>query len=172
MNKSGFRNIGFIKKPFGYKGEMIFIFKYEEVEQLNDLNFIFFDIDNELVPFYIEKIDFRDEKTAIAKIEDINNSDDSKKFTGCFLYLPERDMKLTFPDKRSLENLIGYRAIDLVLGNIGKIEGIMSLSEQELITIDYNGKEVLIPVVDEIIIKIDHHNREVHLQTPEGLIDL
>lgn len=172
MNKSGFTKIGYIKKPFGYKGEMMFIFKYEEIEQLNDLNFIFFSIDNELVPFFIEKIDFRDEKTAIAKIEYINNSDDSKKFTGCFLYLPEKDIKLTIQAKHSLENIIGYRAIDMVLGYIGKIEEAISLAEQELIKIDYNGKEVLIPAVDEIIVKIDDHNREVHLQTPEGLIDL
>lgn len=151
---------------------MIFIFEYEEVEHLNDLNFIFISIDNELVPFFIENIDFRDEKTAITKIEDINNSDDSKKFTGCFLYLPERNIKFTITDKHSFENLIGYRAIDMVIGYIGKIEEAISLAELELIKIDYNGKEVLIPAVDEIIIKIDDHNREVHLQTPEGLIDL
>jgi len=172
LNKSEYSKVGFIKKPFGYKGEMIFAFEFEEIEQITTLSFIFFDIDNELVPFYIEEIDFRDKKIAICKVEDINSSDDSKKFTGCFLYLPSKDLQLKASIKPSFENLVAYQAIDKVLGPIGSITEVVSLPEQELLNIDYQGKEILIPAVEAFIFKVDDQNREVHLQLPDGLIDL
>ena len=38
--------------------------------------------------------------------------------------------------------------------------------------IDFNGTELLIPFVDNYIQSIDNEKKEIHLQTPNGLIDL
>ena len=43
---------------------------------------------------------------------------------------------------------------------------------QNLMVIDFKGTELLIPFVENYIESIDNKKKEIHLQTPDGLIDL
>ena len=43
---------------------------------------------------------------------------------------------------------------------------------QALFEIDRNGIEILIPMNDEFISKVDKNNKTIFVETPEGLIDL
>jgi 16S rRNA processing protein RimM len=43
---------------------------------------------------------------------------------------------------------------------------------QALFVINNNGKQVLIPIHDEIIKKVDRENKIIFIKAPEGLIDL
>lgn len=38
--------------------------------------------------------------------------------------------------------------------------------------IDFNGKEILIPAVDEFFKEIDRQNKTIYIEAPEGLIDI
>ena len=40
------------------------------------------------------------------------------------------------------------------------------------LAIEHQGREVLVPVVDDFIEKVDKKNREIRLRLPEGLLDL
>ena len=48
----------------------------------------------------------------------------------------------------------------------------MSPAAQALFEIEKDGKQVLIPMNDEFIEKVDKKNRQIKVTTPEGLIDL
>ena len=43
---------------------------------------------------------------------------------------------------------------------------------QDLMVIDFKGTELLIPFVENYIESIDNKKKEIHLHTPDGLIDL
>ena len=38
--------------------------------------------------------------------------------------------------------------------------------------VDYQGKEALIPLNDDLILRIDEDKREIELRLPDGLFDL
>jgi 16S rRNA processing protein RimM len=38
--------------------------------------------------------------------------------------------------------------------------------------VSFNEKEILIPLVDEVILKVDRKKKELHIRAPEGLIDI
>ena len=43
---------------------------------------------------------------------------------------------------------------------------------QDLLVVDCNGKEVLVPITDDSILKLDRTNKIIEVQTPAGLIDM
>ena len=47
-----------------------------------------------------------------------------------------------------------------------------SLTAQALFEVDRNGIEILIPMNDEFIIKVDRKNKSILVKTPDGLIEL
>jgi 16S rRNA processing protein RimM len=47
----------------------------------------------------------------------------------------------------------------------------MDLPLQALLQIAFGEKELLVPLVDEIIVKVDRKKKELHIRAPEGLID-
>jgi len=68
--------------------------------------------------------------------------------------------------------IIGFQAIDKQFGVIGLITGVNDYTSQHIFEIDHCGKEVLIPINDDIIQKVDRLNKVIYLITPEGLINL
>jgi len=59
-----------------------------------------------------------------------------------------------------------------VFGEIGVLENVLDLPQQALFQILHHDKEVLIPVVEEVIMQVDRARRTIYIRAPEGLIDL
>ena len=62
--------------------------------------------------------------------------------------------------------------IDTSFGHIGELVGVNDSSTQAIFIIDHNGKEVLLPAVDEIINTIDKGQKRILVSAPNGLIEL
>jgi 16S rRNA processing protein RimM len=62
--------------------------------------------------------------------------------------------------------------IDTKLGSLGEIEDVDDSTINVLIKIDYKGKELLVPIADELIEDVDHDRRTLTVNIPEGLLDL
>ena len=43
---------------------------------------------------------------------------------------------------------------------------------QDLVSLQYNGKEVILPIVPEFIEKIDEAAKLIYYKAPEGLIEI
>ena len=48
----------------------------------------------------------------------------------------------------------------------------LDLPHQAILQIKLGGKEILVPITDEIILKVDRQNRHIDIEAPEGLIDI
>ena len=68
--------------------------------------------------------------------------------------------------------LLGYSVIDMKLGFLGKIEDLMQITGNELAKITYKGKEVFLPLNEDLIDSIDKEKKELSYNMPEGLLDL
>ena len=65
-----------------------------------------------------------------------------------------------------------FKVIDKNHGELGQVIAIQENNLQDLLVIDFKGTELLIPFVENYIESIDNKKKEIHLQTPYGLIDL
>jgi 16S rRNA processing protein RimM len=55
---------------------------------------------------------------------------------------------------------------------VGAVIEIVKLPGQDLLSIERNGKEVLVPMVAAIIISIDVEKKKIVINPPEGLLDV
>ncbi|MGB5482487.1 MAG: PRC-barrel domain-containing protein, partial [Eudoraea sp.] len=68
--------------------------------------------------------------------------------------------------------IMGFDVIDSQHGNIGVIKGVNDSVSQALFEVEKDDKQLLIPVADNIIDKVDRESKTLYVTTPEGLVDL
>ena len=88
------------------------------------------------------------------------------------LYLPLEFLPKLNDDKFYFHEIIGYKIEDKNFGFVGIVKSVNDSTAQSLFEIDNNGIEILIPMNDEFISKVDKENKTIFVDTPEGLIDL
>ncbi|MCD4678978.1 MAG: ribosome maturation factor RimM [Bacteroidales bacterium] len=171
MNKENYYFLGYIIKTQGQKGDMVLMLDVDNPKQYEKLESVFIEIDKDLVPFFIEKITLEHQNKAVVRFQDINpeNTDFLVKRS---VYLPLDLLPKLSGNKFYYHEVVNFEVIDLHHGNIGKIVDIVDTQPQALFQILYKGKEILIPVVDEIIKTVDRKNKQIIIEAPEGLIDL
>jgi 16S rRNA processing protein RimM len=90
----------------------------------------------------------------------------------CGLYLPLTKLPKLTGDKFYFHEVIGFTMLDDVHGDIGIIQSINDSTAQALFEVQKDDQQLLIPVNDEIITKVDRENKAIHVSTPDGLVDL
>jgi len=88
------------------------------------------------------------------------------------LYLPLKFLPKLSGNKFYYHEIIGFTVMDKQHGNIGVITGVNDSVSQVLFEVKKDDKELLIPVADNIIDKVDRANKILYVTTPEGLVDL
>lgn len=171
MNKlPALLNIGYSKKTFGYQGEISISVKEEFNDYIDDIKFIFIQIDGNHVPFKIEYVDEKSE--VIIKLEDISSSEDAQKLVNKSLYIEESYIPEDELAALVIQgNLEGYKVIaDGIL--IGTIASIEELPSQLLAHVKNENSIHLIPIVEDFIQNINTKSKIVYLTLPEGLLNL
>jgi 16S rRNA processing protein RimM len=161
--------LGIISKKHGYKGDVNVKLDVNIYEKYKELDYIFIDLNGNLVPFFISSLRFKNNNIALVKFEDVNNEDSANSLIGKSIYLP---LDLLEEDERPLKVLLHFQVIDINHAELGQLIAIQENNLQDLMVIDFKGKELLIPFVENYIESIDHKKKEIYLKTPDGLIDL
>jgi len=172
MRKEDCFYLGKIAKKFSYKGEVLAWLDTDEPELYENLESVFVEIHKHLVPFFIQSSSLHKNDFLRVRFEDIDNEDDADGIMGCDIYLPLDQLPKLEGDKFYFHEVIGFTAEDQRLGEIGTIVGINDSSAQPLFEIKKGEIEILIPMIDHFIVKVDRDNKKIILDTPDGLIDL
>jgi 16S rRNA processing protein RimM len=72
----------------------------------------------------------------------------------------------------NIYDFIDYTVIDTKYGNIGKVRKIIDIQNNPLMVVLYDETDILIPKQNDFIISLDKRKREIHINTPDGLIEL
>ena len=75
-------------------------------------------------------------------------------------------------DEFYYNEIIGFKLIDETIGEIGAISDVLEYPTQAVIQVMKDGKEILIPIHDDIIQKVDKKAKTLTVKAPEGLIDM
>jgi len=172
MQKQDCFYLGKIVKKYSFKGELLIKLDTDEPEIYENLDAIFVDLRNNLVPFFIESSQLHKSELLRVKFEDVNDEDDADALLKCDLYIPLEFLPKLEGDKFYFHEVIGFTIEDINFGKVGIIKSINDSTAQALFEIDRDGVEILIPMNDEFIKKVDKKNKTILVETPEGLIDL
>lgn len=172
MKKDELFQLGKIVRTFGSKGEVVFQADPEILSRIKKLESVFLSINENLVPFFIELLQPRPKGLAIVKFIDIDSSEDASHLAGCEIYIPWAMMPKQKGTKLYSIEIEGFSVIDAIRGETGTVRTVLEMPQQALLAIDFEGKEILIPIVDEIVKKIDRKTKTIHIEAPEGLIEL
>ncbi|MDT0559675.1 ribosome maturation factor RimM [Ichthyenterobacterium sp. W332] len=172
MKKDDCFYLGKIVRKYSFKGEVLAKLDTDEPEIYENLDAIFLDLKGNLVPFFIEQSQLHKSDLLRLKFEDVSTETDADAILKSDLYLPLGLLPKLEGNKFYFHEVIGFTVEDRNFGTVGIIKGINDSSAQALFEIDSEGKEILIPMNDEFIKSLDRDNKTIHLETPEGLIDL
>ncbi|MFY7943345.1 MAG: ribosome maturation factor RimM, partial [Crocinitomicaceae bacterium] len=156
----------------GYKGEVSLFLDVTEPANYNQLERVFVEIDGILIPFFVEYLKPKNKGFVAVKLQDVNDENSAKKLLKKSIYLPENEMAELDDQSFYDHEIAGYRVFDQDKGYIGIAETVIDLVSNPLLKIDLEGKEILIPIFEGLIKKVDREKNELHIQAPEGLIDL
>ena len=163
--------IGKIVATFGVNGQMIVVHNLGKKSTFKGIEAIFVEqIKGSLLPYFIKEIKPKTEEDNYVSFEDITTKEAATKLIGKAVWLLQEDFKI-LANKKSAIALLGYKVVsdDEVLGIINEV---IEQPHQILLTIDYKGKEAYLPLHAESLINIDHKKNEVHLNLPDGLLDV
>ncbi|MBN9294721.1 MAG: 16S rRNA processing protein RimM [Flavobacteriia bacterium] len=173
MNKADCYHLGYVSKLHGFKGEVSLFLDVTDPSEYRKLDMLFIELNGNLTPFIIEKIQLTSKNFALVKFDGINSEDEASFLVKKQLYLPVSTLpKLSGTDFYDHE-IIGFKVIDLHFGEVGVMEQVIDLPVNPLFQIIHqSGSEVLIPLRKDFITRIDRENKELHLDVPQGLIEI
>ena len=172
MTKEECFYLGKIVSKHSFKGEVLIKLDTDEPELYEKLESVFVSLGNNLVPFFIEKSRLHKSSLLRVKFEEVSNESDADKVMGSEIYLPLSFLPKLKGNKFYYHEIIGFTLQDKVHGDIGIIQSVNDTTSQALFEVEKGDKQLLIPVNDQIITKVDRDNKTIFVETPEGLVDL
>lgn len=171
-----FLRVGKIISLHGIKGEVKVFPTTDDIKRFDDLKKVYIinddDFKNDVIDdnllYEIENVKYF-KNTAILKIKNLNTIEESLKLIKSSLYVGRDNAVKLSENEYFVIDLIGL-AVVYQNKSFGKVADIMKTKANDVLVIDYNGKEVLVPLVDVYIDKVDFENKNIMLKNLEGLI--
>jgi 16S rRNA processing protein RimM len=164
-------NIGKFVGAHGLNGELLLVHELGKKTSLKGLQAIFVEEKkSSFIPWFIETTKIKSEESIYIKLEGINTREAAIKLAQKKVWLPEADYK-KFAAKSSSAGLLGYTIIDNN-NPLGEILEVIEQPHQLLCRLEIKGKEVLIPLHEGSLQKVDHKKKQVLVQLPEGLLEI
>ncbi len=167
INRENFIEIGSIVKVHGTKGEV----KVSLNQDTTFKEWAFLEIREKPVPFYIEGSKHSFEEEAFLKFKGVDDMESALQLVGYSLLSLKDGIKKSGTEFGN-ESIIHYQIMDSKLGFLGLVDHVIENPMQTLVQTTFNKKELLIPAIKPILIKIDDKKQIIFVDLPEGLIDL
>lgn len=172
MRKEDCFYVGTVVNKFSFKGEILVKLDTDQPELFLEMESVFIEIGKKLVPFFIIASQLHKSLLLRLKIEDVEDEAAADALMKKELYLPLTELPELQGSQFYYHEVIGYTMVDTNYGTVGTITGINDTTSQALFEVDNNGQEILIPLIDNFIDKVDRINKTITVTTTDGLIEL
>lgn len=155
----------------GLQGHLVLVHSLGKKTSLKGLKALFLEESgSNFIPYFIEKTSIKNDTETLIKLEGHDTKESARRLFPKEVWMAEEDFK-KFAANAAPIALLGFDMIDGDT-NLGEIIEVIEQPHQVLCTIMYKGKEALIPIHDQSLLKIDKKNKQVHVELPEGLLEI
>ncbi|RDV17015.1 16S rRNA processing protein RimM [Pontibacter diazotrophicus] len=172
MNIDDCFQLGFIVKTHGTKGQVVAFFDVDYPEDYEDLESVFLEQKGRLVPFFIDTMEPVQKGRFIIRFEDVKTIEQAEALRNTAIYLPLDELPELEDDQFYFHDVIGYQVVDQNYGPLGIVKEFYDLPQQQLMAMEYLNQEMLVPVIDEVFLRADHETKQLHVNMPEGLLEV
>ena len=164
-------SIGKFVATFGVQGDLILKHHLGKKTGLKGLETLFIeDKKDELLPYFVETIKIKSDDELYVKVEGINSKESARLLVQKQVWLVEEEFH-KHAGKSAPISLLGFHMIQDD-EDLGEILEVIEQPHQLLCRIEWKGKEALIPIHEETLIKIDKKTKKVLVSLPDGLLDV
>ena len=171
--------IGVITTSFGLKGEFKVFSTTDDINRFKSLNQVYIISDNdynllstdsESYKKEVVNVKFLNDKVVL-QLKDIDTIEKVTKLINKSIYIKRRDAVSLKENEYYVADIIDK---ELILDGkvISKVKDLMFTGSNANLIAKINGKEILIPMIDDFVEKIDLQNNKIYIKTIDGLTDL
>ena len=172
MRKEDCFFLGTVVAKYSFKGEVLIKLDTDDPETYLSLQSFLLEDESHLIPCFTTKVQLHKSQLLRVSVEGVNSEKQADLMIGKSVYLPLDQLPKLDDDQFYFHEIIGFKVIDSVQGPIGTITGVNDASSQVLLEVEHNDRQILIPLVDELIQQLDKQQKQIYLYIPEGLLDL
>lgn len=171
MEKNNCFLLGYTIRPSGVQGEVVIEMDVDDPTRYKKLDSIFIELHGSLVPFFVKGARLNGSALTV-KLDGIDKPDDTRDIMKSSVYLP-LDKLPKLGDKRFYHHeIVGFEVIDERFGAVGIVEEVLDRLMQPVLKIRSGRDEVMIPISEDAVKKVDRAERKLYVTSPEGLIEL
>ena len=171
MEKAECYYLGRVTKPFGYKGQMVLFLDVDDPSAYQGLDAALVEArDGSLSPYALRITNLNGNK-AVAEFEGLS-AEEAHALAGRDLYLPLGMLPKLSGNQFYFHEVEGFRVVDEEKGDIGMLKTVIDYPAQALFQVMNGDTEILIPVIPEVVRKVDRASQTLFISAPNGLIDL
>ena len=164
-------NIGKLVAVHGLKGDLLLQHELGKKTSLKGLQVLFIEEKKgAFIPWFIASTRIKSANEIYIKLDGVDTREAAISLAQKKVWLAETDYK-KFASRSSPASLLGYVVIDQDVA-LGEILEVIEQPHQVLCRLEVQGKEVLIPLHEESLEKVDHKKRQVKVLLPPGLLDI
>lgn len=172
MEKKDCFYLGKIVRKYSFNGEVIIKLDTDQPELYQDIEAVFLDLGKSFLPFFMENKLLQKGNQLRVQFEDVHSEEDADLLMKKDVYLPLSLLPKLSGNKFYYHEVIGFILEDIDFGEVGIITSINDASSQPLFVVKKGMSEILIPMIDDFIQKVDRKNKKIIVKTPEGLIEM
>ena len=169
MANQEMRLIGKIKDAHGLRGDVYVIFFSKDYSYADLIDELYI----EDTPYEVIKAGEHKDGLKV-QLKGVIDRNQSEALIGKQIYLPA-DFFFSQDEEEGLflAEIENFKVIDKSLGEIGIITGFSSNVAQDLLIVTTAAnRQVEIPFVDQFVVEIDHDNKVLQMDLPEGLLEI
>ena len=168
-----YTQIGTTKKSHGVHGELKVDIDEAYEAIFLDADRVFLELRGTMQPFFIESI--RGQADLIVQFDDVKTPEAARLLQIRGIFLPTEEVPLVVESDLGgpeYGRIAGYLMVDAQVGAIGTIREVMEMPQQELAAVEYQGREILVPLNPQFVQSVDDGAKRVLVDLPEGLLAL
>ncbi|MFW5659080.1 MAG: ribosome maturation factor RimM [Bacteroidota bacterium] len=172
----GFYTLGRLLRPHGIRGEFKAYFDVQHLEDYLGLDVVFVQAGPRQAPTKHSVTNVRHDKgqVVILELETVTSRDQAEALSKRELYLPEDFLPELDETTFYYHEVPGLTVVDTKLGTIGKAIDVVEQPAQDLLRVKHaeTGKEVLIPMTEAFVPRIDREAGQLFTNLPDGLLEV
>ncbi len=165
--------LGKIIRTHGVRGDIIVFLDVDEPARYLKMKSVLVEIAGELKEYTVKKVSLQPrDKSAIihlAGVDDMNAAELLLKYN---LFQPLSMLPKMKGNDYYFHEIIGFVVVDSLLGDLGVIKDVYDLQQHPVGVMFYKEKEVLFPISNETLRKIDRENKKIFVTLPDGLLEV
>ncbi len=162
--------VGKLVSTHGLGGRLVFAHNQPDSDWLTQETVLYLETEpGRFLPFFIEAFSVWDKARYRVQLEGVTDLESAKALQGVPVWLKEP------PSNRPVDgpaSWVGFSLIDQKKGRLGPIADVIPMGPQWIAQLFMEGREVLIPLAEDLIVEINPRNQWIRMNLPDGLLEI